>query len=76
MKRSDFINLVKEAKNSQGILDESSALDGIALHNERRFVSRKRAIAFIRWQALCFDGTWDTEELENCAHYFKRVDLI
>ena len=39
-------------------------------------MTRAGAIAFLRWQALMFDGTWDTEELEDCAHYFKRVDLI
>jgi hypothetical protein len=54
----------------------SGTLEGIALHRERRLVTRAGAIAFLRWQALRFDGAWDTEELEECAHCFKRVDLI
>ena len=76
MKRKDFLELVREAGTDRGQLEESGTLDGIALHEERRLVTRAGAIAFLRWQALRFDGTWDTNELEDCAHYFKRVDLI
>jgi hypothetical protein len=57
-------------------MSESAPLDGIALHRERQMVSRAGARAFIKWQALCFDGSWDTEELETCAVYFRRVDLV
>ncbi|MGD0489251.1 MAG: hypothetical protein ABSB94_18950 [Syntrophorhabdales bacterium] len=39
-------------------------------------VSKAGALAFIKWQALCFDGSWDTEELEACVLYFRRVDLL
>ncbi|MBU0959519.1 MAG: hypothetical protein KKB31_06240 [Nanoarchaeota archaeon] len=84
MKRKDFIKLVNEANNiyyqsdeeAVDALEQSSNLDGIALHNERRMVTKIGAIAFIRWQALQFNGNWNNEELENCAHNFKRVDLI
>ena len=76
MTRKDFVELAREATAHRGRIDESGSLDGMGLHGERRLVTRAGAIAFLRWQALMFDGTWDTKELEDCAHYFKRVDLI
>jgi hypothetical protein len=76
MTRSDFLNLVRAAKTEKGELSESAPLDGIALHGERRMVSMAGAVSFIRWQALQFDGLWDTEELERCAVCFRRVDLV
>ncbi len=76
MTRRDFLELVREAGTDRGRIEESATLDGIALHGERRLVTKAGAIAFLRWQALRFDGTWDTEELEECAHSFKRVDLV
>ena len=38
--------------------------------------SRAGAIGFLKWQALQFDEAWDAEELERCAIYFRRVDLV
>jgi hypothetical protein len=76
MTRSDFLNLIRAARTEKGDLSESASLDGIALHRERRMVSRAGALAFIRWQALEFSGSWDQEELETCAFYFRRVDLL
>ena len=76
MTRVDFLNLVRAAATERGSLDESIPLDGIALHHERRMVSKAGAIGFLKWQALQFDGAWDAEELERCAIYFRRVDLV
>jgi hypothetical protein len=78
MKRKDFLALVKEAENvdSEVPVEEVLPLDGIGLHHERRMVSKAGAIGFLRWQAKMLNGSWDMEELENCARLFKRVDLI
>jgi hypothetical protein len=74
--RKDFVELAREAAAHRGRIDQSGSLEGIVLHTERRLVTRAGAIAFLRWQALMFDGTWDTKELEDCAYYFRRVDLV
>jgi hypothetical protein len=76
MTRSDFLNLVRDAKTEQGDFDQSASLEGIALHKDRRMVSRPGALGFINWQCRLFGGGWDTEELERTARYFRRVDLI
>ena len=51
-------------------------LDGIGLHKERRMISEAGAITFLRYQGMMLNGQWDFEELENCQHYFLRVDLV
>jgi hypothetical protein len=76
MKRREFLELVKEAATTRGNPDDSASLNGIALHHERRMVSKAGAIAFLKWQALFFDGSWDANELEQCSFLFKRVDMI
>ncbi|OPY01544.1 MAG: hypothetical protein A4E61_01599 [Syntrophorhabdus sp. PtaB.Bin184] len=76
MTRGDFPELARQAGTDRGRIEESATLEGLALHGERRLVTRAGAIAFLQWQALRFDGTWNTEELEECAYCFKPVDLI
>jgi hypothetical protein len=77
MKRKEFLELIRAAETEKGNLDESDALHGLALHKDRRMVTKAGAIGFIRYQAqYMFGDGWDTEELENLAHCFKRVDLI
>jgi len=76
MKRREFLELVKETATTRGNPAESAPLDGLARHHERRMVSRPGAIAFLKWQALFFDGSWDADELEQCSFLFKRVDMI
>jgi hypothetical protein len=77
MNRSEFLDLVSAATDgAPGNLDETEPLHGIALHDERRFVTRAGAIASIRWQCLFFNGKWDFEALEETMQLFKRVDLI
>lgn len=84
MNRRDFVKLVKKAEAGPAVeLDDEghwmSVMDplwGIALHQERRMVSEAGAITFLRYQGRMFNGQWDFGELENCQHYFKRVDLV
>jgi len=82
MNRKTFISLVKEAENGSVFKDDEDLnelmrpFDGLALHKERRMVTKNAAITCIRYQALQLNGKWDYEELENLQHYFKRVDLI
>ena len=88
MKRQEFLKLVKEAElgsvlpeipegKAWEVLDSYlSPFDGIALHRERVIAKKEQAITFIRYQAMQFNGLWDTQELENLAYYFKRVDLV
>ena len=30
----------------------------------------------VRWQAQCMDGTWDQEEINQCANIFRRKVTI
>jgi hypothetical protein len=76
MTRQDFIGLVKRAANERGSVDGAESLNGIALHRNRVLVTEAGAIAFIRWQARNLDATWSPGALDDCAHYFKRVDVI
>lgn len=78
MKTSEFRRLVSLAKTNPELSrpEELESLCGLALHRERRFVSEGGAIAFIRYQAMQFNGQWDFEELENLRYCFRRVDLL
>lgn len=78
MTRRDFMKLVVLANQRPDLVrpEEYDPLMGIANHRERRMVSEGGAIAFLRWQAMQFNGLWDFDELENCSNYFRQVDII
>lgn len=78
MTRKQFASLVSEARHHVPLkeLEESGSLDGLALHKERVVCTKNGCISFIRWHALCFDGSWDTNMLNELAFLFKRVELI
>ncbi len=80
MTRKEFTDLVTQAAGTEfkdGYpFDDMAPLEGLALHKERRTVSRRGALGFIRYQALYLDNTWDRTELEDLAYSFRRVDLV
>ena len=76
--RQEFIRIVSLAKTNPELSrpDELESLIGLGRHKERRMVTEGGAIAFIRYQAMQFNGNWDYEELESLGFCFRRVDLI
>lgn len=78
MKRRDFVKLTQKANLRPDLSkpEEYDSLMGLALHQERRMVSEGGAIAFIRYQAMQFNGLLDMAELENLQWCFKRVDIV
>lgn len=80
MKRAEFLQIVKKAKNltiSETV--KVSALDlffGCALHRDRIISTVEQFAYILRYQALQFNNEWDNEELANMAEIAKRVDLV
>jgi hypothetical protein len=35
-------------------------------------VTIKQVAKFVNWQAMQFNGEWNAEELDNCAHIAKK----
>jgi len=86
-----FLNLVKQARvirfsSIEEIFRLSEPLAGIGLKQERDsrginrknkvLVSERQAIAFIRYQCLCLDGSFDSQEVNNLKWLFTNfVDV-
>lgn len=85
MNRREFQKLLKFTMNDpykklnityESAYEQMEPLYGIGCHKERRFVTLAGAVAFIRWQCLRFDGTYDFNQVEDTAFVFKRVDIV
>ena len=62
--RQEFIRIVSLATTNPELSrpDELESLIGLGRHKERRMVTEGGAIAFIRYQAMQFNGNWDYED--------------
>ena len=58
--------------------EDMAVLDGCGLPGFERVHTTVNVVAYwLRWQALRFDGTWDPEELNECAQIARqRIILV
>lgn len=55
----------------------AGACDGIAFWKEKQELTVEQAAAFVRWQALLFNGTWDKEALREARWCLRtKAELI
>ena len=79
MTKNQFSQAVAIAKlGSKGYGDaDDSILFGCGLPDfEPVHVTLNQVARFINWQAMQFNGEWNAEELDNCAHIARRKFLI
>ena len=81
MKKAEFIQCVKEAVNITDIsqAEKDSALDifsGCYFTRDRLLATVRQFRYVLNYQAMQFNGSWDTEELIKMAAISRRVDLI
>jgi len=67
----------RACKPVEDLAVNAGACWGIAFWEEKKELTLEQAAAFVRWQALRFDGTWDTDELREARWCLrKKADLI
>jgi hypothetical protein len=77
MTGNEFKRVFEAAQAGVGTMDDAGALDGLALHKNRVACTLAGCAAFVRYQAAyIFGDGWDTAELSNLLHCFKRVTLL
>jgi hypothetical protein len=52
--------------------EKAGACDGIAFWKESKDVTLEQAAAFLRWQALQFNGEWNIEMLRDARACLRR----
>jgi len=67
-----------EETGAEGLMDLMAPLEGLALPDfqKGKMVRRETVVAFLRWQALRFNGTVDEEELSECLGLLKQKQVI
>jgi len=66
-------------KAEEGFIEEyldNTECDGIGFWKEKRPVTLKGAVAFVRWQALQLNGEWNSEMLQEALVLLQKKAIL
>lgn len=73
MTNQEFQDCFKLAQNGEELAGDISRFNGYGLREFRPLVATKAELALlIRWQALQFNGQWDSSELTDIKNSLRR----
>ena len=79
MLKKEFSRALDLARSSEDLSKvEFDILDGVGLSNFKPVITTIDIVAtFLRWQCQNLDGSWDSEELNNCwTHLRRKVTIV
>jgi hypothetical protein len=80
MSKIDLKRVFSAAKTMMfdNTIDVAAPLEGIAIWEgkRKRSVTLRATAAFLRWQCLRFNGSWDEEALSCCFSLLQRRTVL
>jgi hypothetical protein len=79
MKQREFAELVKKAETvrlGDTFGREAGAAADVIHSSDHPIIMERGAIALIKWQCLCMDGSWDQEALTETAAFMRKATIV
>jgi len=73
MTKAQLSKAVRIAKSDVEIKEDIDIFHGFGCDDFKAvYVTIEQVARLIRWQCGCMDGTWDSDNLQEIAHYGQR----